>query len=247
MLAGDSAGVKHQYVGDINDYRKYTLLRALSAGGVNRIGVCWMLTPDDGGTDGNRRSYAKYQHCDPELFDILMPTLDNASLRRVRYVEESGIIPGATFHADPLPAAAVERAAYMAECRAKFADTDLVFFDPDNGIAPPGTKAGQTSRLHVSLDEAAAFYGEGKSVLLYQHRPKLQTWEALIASKAEQLRAAIPAAVMWVFWKADVAFFLLIHPESPARLAIAAMEARAHLDPLFIDGQYLGRSSPPAR
>jgi hypothetical protein len=37
--------VKHQYVGDINDYRKYALLRALSAGGANRIGVCWMLTP----------------------------------------------------------------------------------------------------------------------------------------------------------------------------------------------------------
>ena len=37
--------MKHQYVGDINDYRKYALLRALSAGGANRIGVCWMLTP----------------------------------------------------------------------------------------------------------------------------------------------------------------------------------------------------------
>ncbi len=36
--------MKHQYVGDINDYRKYALLRALSAGGANRIGVCWMLT-----------------------------------------------------------------------------------------------------------------------------------------------------------------------------------------------------------
>ena len=44
--------MKHQYVGDISDYRKYVLLRALSAGGANRIGVCWMLTPDDGGADG---------------------------------------------------------------------------------------------------------------------------------------------------------------------------------------------------
>lgn len=47
--ADSGARVKHQYVGDINDYRKYALLRALSAGGANRIGVCWMLTPDDGG------------------------------------------------------------------------------------------------------------------------------------------------------------------------------------------------------
>lgn len=35
--------VKHQYVGDINDYRKYALRVALSAGGANRIGACWML------------------------------------------------------------------------------------------------------------------------------------------------------------------------------------------------------------
>lgn len=235
--------VKHQYVGDINDYRKYALLRALSADGANRIGVCWMLTPDDGGTDGNRRSYAKYRHCDPELFDVLTPTLDDRSLRRVSYVEESGIISGAAFHTAPLPSVAAERAAYMAECRAKFADADLVFFDPDNGIAPPGTKPGQTTTLHVSLDEAAAFYAEGKSVLLYQHRPKLQTWEALIASKAEQLRAAIPDAATWVFWKADVAFFLLVHPESPARLAVAAMEACGRWEAGFIRSEYLGRGA----
>lgn len=36
------ARVKHQYVGDINDYRKYALLRALSAGGANRAGECWI-------------------------------------------------------------------------------------------------------------------------------------------------------------------------------------------------------------
>lgn len=232
--------MKHQYVGDINDYRKYALLRALSAGGANKVGVCWMLTPDDGGADGNRRNYAKYQHCDPELFDVLTPTLDDTSLRRVSYIKESGVIAGAAFHADPLPPTAAERVAYMAECRAKFTDTDVVFFDPDNGLAPPATKPGQTTTLHVSLDEAAAFYALGKSVLLYQHRPKLQTWETLIASKSEQLRTAIPSAAIWAFWKADVAFFLLVHPESPARLAIAAFEACRLLDPAFVRGEYLG-------
>lgn len=49
--------MKEQYVGDISDYRKYALLRALSAGGANRIGVCWMLTPSDGSSDGNKLGY----------------------------------------------------------------------------------------------------------------------------------------------------------------------------------------------
>ena len=73
---GDSEGrVKHQYVGDINDYRKYALLRALSAGGANRIGVCWMLTDSDGSSDGGKLAYLgqpeRFRHFDPELFDIL--------------------------------------------------------------------------------------------------------------------------------------------------------------------------------
>jgi len=47
--------VKDQYFGDVNNYRKYGLLRALATAG--SIGVCWLLTPDDGGNDGRPRRY----------------------------------------------------------------------------------------------------------------------------------------------------------------------------------------------
>jgi len=39
--------MKNQYFGDINDYRKYGLLRLLTDGGDIRTAVCWMLTPGD--------------------------------------------------------------------------------------------------------------------------------------------------------------------------------------------------------
>jgi hypothetical protein len=39
--------VRNQFFGDINDYHKYGLLRALSGDGDLKVGVCWMLTPDD--------------------------------------------------------------------------------------------------------------------------------------------------------------------------------------------------------
>jgi len=39
----------------------------------------------------------------------------------------------------------------------------------------------------------------------------------------------------------DVAFFLIVHPESPARVAVAAIEACSRWDPRFIRGQYLPR------
>ena len=40
--------MKNQYFGDINDYRKYGLLRLIAKKTGLKIGICWMLTPDDG-------------------------------------------------------------------------------------------------------------------------------------------------------------------------------------------------------
>jgi hypothetical protein len=38
---------KSQYYGDINDYRKYGLLRIRSGVGALRTAACWRLTEDD--------------------------------------------------------------------------------------------------------------------------------------------------------------------------------------------------------
>ena len=38
--------MKHQYFGDANDYVKYGLLRCFAEPGF-RVGICWMLTPED--------------------------------------------------------------------------------------------------------------------------------------------------------------------------------------------------------
>lgn len=39
--------LKDQYVGDISDYEKYGLLRALSASADLPLAICWMLTAPD--------------------------------------------------------------------------------------------------------------------------------------------------------------------------------------------------------
>lgn len=243
--------MKHQYVGDINDYRKYALLRALAADGANRVGVCWMLTPPDGKTDGGKRGYLdkpkQYRHHDPEVFDVLAPTLHDKSLRRVSYIQESGIIRGATFHNNKLLQAMNERAAYMLECQAKYADVDLVFFDPDTGIEKPTTRIGLGDSIqYVFLDEVAVFYGGGKSVLIYQHRRQSQFMDDLISTCHQRLCSIAPTAGIWAFSKDMVAFFLLVHPESPSRLAIAAMDTCERWEPGFIRGEYLGSGAADA-
>ena len=49
--------MKNQYFGDVNDFRKYGLLRTLQRASGLAVGVCWFLTIDDHAGDGERRNY----------------------------------------------------------------------------------------------------------------------------------------------------------------------------------------------
>jgi hypothetical protein len=235
--------VKHQYVGDINDYRKYALLRALSAGGANRVGVCWMLTPDDGGADGGKLAYLgqpeRHRRFDPELFDILARAASEPDRRRLQTIEDSEAIPGALYHNETLPDDAPSRAAFMERCSSQFHDAELVFFDPDNGLEVSLPKGRKNSSKYLYLDEVAAFYEAGKSLLIYQHFPRVER-KAFLASCTGRLRGVAPGCTVWAFTTSHVVFLLLVHPESPARLAVAALEACGSLDPAFVWGVYLG-------
>ena len=66
--------MKNQYVGDIGDYGKYSLLRDFINAGV-KIGVNWYLTENDDTNDGKFTDYLEnkdeYRRYDPELFDVL--------------------------------------------------------------------------------------------------------------------------------------------------------------------------------
>ena len=246
MAAGSLGNVKHQYVGDINDYRKYALLRALSADGANRIGVCWMLTPDDGGKDGNKLGYLdkpeQHRRFDPELFDILAHAAGEPDRRRLQSIEDSGAVPGALHYNETLSDDLSGRAAFMERSALAFRDADLVFFDPDNGLEVSLARGRKNSSKYLYLDEVAAFYEAGKSLLIYQHFPRVAR-SVFMAQRTEQLRDVAPGCALWAFTTSHVVFFLLVHPESPARLAVAAMEACGRWEPGFIRGEYLSHST----
>ena len=67
--------MKDQYFGDINDYRKYSLLRLLGGPGALETVVCWALTEGDGRSDGGRIRYLndpnQWRKHDPMVFDCL--------------------------------------------------------------------------------------------------------------------------------------------------------------------------------
>src|SRR5215210_6514927 len=92
--------MKDQYVGDLNDFEKYALLRVLGPVSGLPLLVCWMLTPPDGRGDGGNLAYLnqprRFRHLDSELFDQLNAIV-SAGDRRVGAVEEAQLLPRATF------------------------------------------------------------------------------------------------------------------------------------------------------
>src|SRR3954452_15801693 len=66
--------MQNRYVGDIGDYLKLGILRALSPG--YHLGVAWWLFPDEAhNRDGRHIRYLsrpdRWRHFDPDLFDTL--------------------------------------------------------------------------------------------------------------------------------------------------------------------------------
>ena len=83
--------VKNQYVGDIGDYGKYALLRALSCR--YSIGVNWYLTPDDDRSDGKFTDYLTHEAdtLNGELFQMLKGLLLSAEGRLIEMADARAV------------------------------------------------------------------------------------------------------------------------------------------------------------
>ena len=137
--------MQNRYTGDVGDFVKYGLLRALCTG--RRLGVAWYLHPDqghneDGGFVQYLREPDKWRHLDSELFDGLKRMVDSGR-RCVKSVEQSGLLQEAVFASDTLccrSRSVAERAKWRREwfedVRRKLSRCDVVFADPDNGLCP---------------------------------------------------------------------------------------------------------------
>ena len=169
--------MKNQYFGDINDYRKYGLLRLLSGDGRITTAVCWMLTPDDGGTDGKLTAYLndpdKWSGYDHALYDYLRELVLGRKLRHVPEIEDSDILPGYSFFSDLVPDNSEHRDTWFQRLLELAKGCDLIFFDPDNGIEVPSKRYGlKDSSKYVYWREIEDAFNAGHSLLIYQHFPR---------------------------------------------------------------------------
>ena len=173
--------MQNRYVGDIGDYLKLGILRALSPG--HRLGVAWWLHPDeDHNKDGRHIGYLQrpdqWRHYDPSLFDILAGIVASGQ-RAVRTLEAASILPGATFASEVMPSnrpVAERRKAHQewfTRAVQKLSDADLVFIDPDNGLQPDGFSHGSAKAgKSVLINELLEFARPGRCLIVYHHQTR---------------------------------------------------------------------------
>ena len=231
--------MKVQYFGDVNDYRKFTLLRALAIGEF-RIGVCWMLTEADSTGYGDKRSYSRqpdrWRGYDPALFDALAVVPSAPTNEDLQRVENEALIPDAIFFNEFTPDALAGRGAYHRACMTAFRACELTFFDPDNGLEVKSTTKGRKrSNKYAYLDEISDHYDAGRSILLYQHFPRLVSRETFMGTTGSRLRSKLDGSTIWSFETPHVIFLLAARPDHVGRVekAAGALRGRGCVPGLF--------------
>ena len=171
--------MQDKYAGDIGDYIKLGLLRALQPG--RKLGIAWYHYPDEPArNDGKHIAYlddpGRYQHYDPALYQQLRGVV--ASGRSIAALHPT--LPDAVFSASALDVADIPhnqrrlwRQDWFAQTLKELRECDLVFADPDNGLVDDGDhrKGTKTFAKQIPLAEALRL-AEGRTAVIYHHNTR---------------------------------------------------------------------------
>ena len=193
--------MQDNFVGDIGDFSKFGLLRAMAgicpeAEPELALGVVWYVPdlrtiaetdPGYGQNLGYLDQGSAYRDCDPALFDCLRDLVTHS--RSLAVVALSGILgEGTRFWSAPIPPT---RTRWLEQALSATADSDIVFLDPDVGLATSAMEQKQKpSPKHVHRDEVRAFLrlSRRQTVVVYQHYPRTHSARQ---SQVEAWRAAL--------------------------------------------------------
>ena len=231
--------MQDRYTGDIGDYGKYGLLRQLCGLRDDNaeplpLGVVWYrpepeTVESDPPNDGKHIAYLRpeqaprFRPCDPVLYDALHKIVVQCGDRRVKKVEQSGVLgPDAVFYdaytPGPTPNArgevrAVPRRAWTEQALRATEDCDLVFLDPDNGLEPKGVSIRSVrATKYAYLEEVAPLVERGQSLVIYHHLSRNGTNADQIARWLDRLRQEFnPADIFALRYRRGTAraFFVL--------------------------------------
>lgn len=166
--------MKDQYVADIGDYGKYSLLRAFAEAGV-KIGVNWYYTGGDGTKDGKFTGYLdkpeEYKGPCEVVFEA-MNKIFRSENRTVEAVEEAKIIPDCCYFGTEMIFKGTpdereqKRSEWFDQSLKKLAPADLIYLDPDNGLLANEKIQRRKVALKYALpDEVSKYYKKGKNIV----------------------------------------------------------------------------------
>lgn len=174
--------MQNRYVADIGDYVKLAILRRLCRD--RTLGVAWWLYPDEShNADGGHREYlerpSEWEGFDSELFQALLK-IENSKERNVSAIERTEVLPKAEFARElvpcdvrPFSARIASRQAWLARIKAKLNSCNLVFLDPDNGIAQNGLRMTQRrAGKSVEIDEIKTLQADNRATVVYHHQTR---------------------------------------------------------------------------
>lgn len=172
--------MQDRFTGDIGDFGKYGLLRVLGAPPLT-LAIIWYLVDSSDAPVATRTTRylsnpSRFRPCDPPLFDCLNHLVTEEE-RSVQYVSSAGILPGVTiFYDRRLPSSGSSstlpkrRVVWFQHAFTITSPCDLVFLDPDNGIAPYGlTQGNRRGQAYVFPEEIPPFLARGQSLIIYHH------------------------------------------------------------------------------
>lgn len=193
------------------------MLRTIQSSANFKILIAWMLTPDDGSSDGKYTTYLdepeKWLHYDPELHRGIQQLINNNKSRSVSHIEKSGLLPDCTFFSDHTPDTSKERSNWFAHLKHTARECDLVFLDPDNGMEIKSRPYGKKqSNKFLFWQEVESLWHAGKSLLIYQYFIR-QKRALFIQNRLEQLAHHTRGSVVEAFTTPRVLFLMALQPE----------------------------------
>jgi hypothetical protein len=207
--------MQNRYVGDVGDFAKYGLLRTLTRETARRLGVVWYLVDDEKhNADGRHVGYLRdpsFIRLDPVLHSTL-ERLVSTNRRSIRAVERAAILPPGTafFRAAvscqpaklvPRQERARRRAAWLRRALAATANSEIVFFDPDNGLETASVQRhAPKSGKYVFWEELVPFWERGQSLVIYHHLNRTATVARQADILKERFAVRFPDAALTFFF-----------------------------------------------
>lgn len=172
--------MQNRYAGDIGDFSKLGILRALCSRGLS-IGVNWYLVPDETHNgDGCHVGYLekeRFRTCDETLW-LSLKQIVQSGRRNVQALQEESILP-AKYYSVMLDLSGKTKAerrgcreAWHRDALDLLSGADVICADPDNGLIVPSAAETVREGKYILPEELADWYRQGASVIYYQHKAR---------------------------------------------------------------------------